>query len=74
LEGVREISIRTPQSFSPEETPLSSMGLTEKIDVLDLLIAVLREHERKLDEQIDKVDAMIKRLERLARERDDRGK
>ena len=33
------------------------MSLTEKIDVLDLLIDVLREHEKRLDE-------LIRRLER----------
>ena len=34
------------------------MSLTEKIDVLDLLIAVLKEHEKRLDE-------LIRRLENL---------
>ena len=34
------------------------MSLTEKIDVLDLLISVLREHEKRLDE-------LIRRLEKL---------
>jgi hypothetical protein len=31
---------------------------TEKIDVLDLLINLLREHEEKLDEYITRLEAM----------------
>lgn len=31
---------------------------TEKIDVLDMLINILREHEEKLDEMITRLEAM----------------
>ena len=32
------------------------MSFTEKIDVLDLLIQVLRDHEAKLDELVERLD------------------
>lgn len=32
------------------------MGYTEKIDVLDLLINILREHEEKLDELVERLE------------------
>jgi len=35
------------------------MSFTEKVDVLDLLVNILREHEEKLDE-------LVSRLEHLA--------
>ena len=34
------------------------MGLTEKIDVLDLLINVLTEHEKKLDTLTSRLEAI----------------
>ena len=37
------------------------MSLTEKIDVLDLIINVLKEHEKKLDELIGKLEILIDR-------------
>lgn len=36
-----------------------SMSYTEKIDVLDLLINILREHEEKLDELIARLEAQV---------------
>ena len=45
------------------------MSFTEKIDVLDLLINVLTEHEEKLDElveRLEKLDAVVGRLEEVA--------
>jgi len=44
------------------------MSYTEKIDVLDLLINVLREHEEKLDElveRMEKMDELVERMERI---------
>ena len=35
------------------------MGLSEKIDVLDLIIDVLREHERELNDLIGKLEDVI---------------
>ncbi|MFH2112480.1 MAG: hypothetical protein ABIJ47_14625 [Candidatus Bathyarchaeota archaeon] len=37
--------------------------LTAKIDVLDLIIHVLYEHEKKLDEAISKLDSRVNRIE-----------
>jgi len=33
------------------------MSYTEKLDVLDLLINILREHEEKLDELVSRLEA-----------------
>ena len=38
------------------------MSYTEKIDVLDLLINVLREHEEKLDELVERRDQIVSSL------------
>lgn len=35
------------------------MDITQKIDVLDLLIATLIEHEAKLDELIGKLESIV---------------
>ncbi len=37
--------------------------LTAKIDVLDLLITVLREHEKALDESISRLNSAVNQLE-----------
>ena len=34
------------------------MSFTEKVDVLDLLINILREHEEKLDRLVGRMEAM----------------
>ena len=34
-----------------------SMSFTEKIDVLDMIINILREHEEKLDELVTRLEA-----------------
>jgi hypothetical protein len=39
--------------------------MSEKIDVLDLIIEVLRMHEKDLDERIRQIDNLISRLEFL---------
>ncbi|MBD3205608.1 response regulator [Candidatus Bathyarchaeota archaeon] len=39
------------------------MSFTDKIDVLDLIINVLNEHERKLDELVDRLEVITKILE-----------
>ena len=43
------------------------MSFTEKIDVLDLLVNVLREHEEKLDEiveRFEKLEGLVERFEK----------
>ena len=35
------------------------MSFIEKVDALDLIISVLREHERALDEKLDRLDGLI---------------
>ena len=34
------------------------MSFTEKVDVLDLLVNILREHEEKLDELVSRLEAV----------------
>ena len=34
------------------------MSFTEKVDVLDLLVNILREHEEKLDELVSRLEAL----------------
>ena len=41
------------------------MSFTEKIDVMDLIINVLREHEEKLDEIVERFEKLDKLVERL---------
>ena len=38
------------------------MSFTEKIDVLDLLIEVLQEHEQQLDVQVARIEKVADRL------------
>ena len=43
------------------------MSFTEKIDVMDLIINVLREHEEKLDEiveRFEKLEGLVERFEK----------
>lgn len=40
------------------------MSFTEKIDVLDLIIKVTQEHEKKLDSQIGVLEPLVERLEK----------
>jgi len=42
------------------------MSFTEKIDVLDMLITILREHEEKLDAVADRLDKAVATAERQA--------
>ena len=36
---------------------------TQKIDVLDLLINILKEHERKLDELVGRIERLLEEAE-----------
>jgi len=38
------------------------MSLTEKIDVLELLIAIIAEHEKKLDELITRLETTQQKI------------
>jgi CheY-like chemotaxis protein len=40
------------------------MSFTEKIDVLDLLINILREHEEKLDELVERLEVVSETIQR----------
>ena len=40
------------------------MAFTEKIDVLDLLINILKEHEEKLDTLVDRLEIVSKTIQR----------
>ena len=40
------------------------MSLTEKVDVLDLIISVLKEHEEKLSEITDRIESIVTKIER----------
>ena len=42
------------------------MIYNEKIDVLDLIINIFTEHEKKLDLLIDRIEAVADRLEKAA--------
>ena len=37
------------------------MSYTQKVDVLDLLIKVLEEHEKKLDELISRLESQVQK-------------
>jgi len=39
------------------------MSFTEKIDVLDLLIELLMDHEKRLDELIYSLELLVERIE-----------
>lgn len=46
-------------------TQVSPMnGLTQRIDVLDLIIEVLAGHEKELDELIDRLEKAVAMVER----------
>ena len=42
------------------------MSLTEKIDVLDMIIDVLVEHEKKQDELVEKMGVIVNKLSYLS--------
>jgi len=42
------------------------MSFTERIDVLELLIEILRQHEEKLDSVADRLDKAVATAERQA--------
>jgi len=39
------------------------MSYTEKIDVLDLIIEILQEHERKIDLLVERIEVVADRLD-----------
>jgi len=39
------------------------MSYTEKIDVLDLLIKILKEHEEKMDELVTRLETVCKKID-----------
>ena len=43
--------------------------MKEKLDVLDLVIAVLREHEKRLDELVSRLERVLEREEFQRREK-----
>lgn len=45
---------------------MSTSRFTERIDVLDMLINILREHEEKLDTVADRLDKAVATAERQA--------
>lgn len=40
------------------------MDLSQKVDVLDLIIQTLREHEEKLSELADRIESLLKKEEK----------
>lgn len=40
------------------------MGLKEKLDVLDFIINILREHERNLDDIVGRLEVLFQEFER----------
>ena len=40
------------------------MSFTDKVDVLDLLIKILKEHETELDAKVERLEAAVSRLEK----------
>jgi len=40
------------------------LSFTEKIDVLDLLVNILKEHEQKLDEIVERLETLTEALTR----------
>ena len=41
---------------------LEAMSMTEKIDVLDMIISVLTEHEKRQDELTEKLEKTVNKL------------
>jgi len=39
-----------------------TMSYTEKIDVLDMIITILREHEAKIDELVSRLEAAVDKM------------
>jgi len=44
--------------------------VSEKIDALDFVINVLREHEKRLDEAVYKLELLVNRLEKKGQKHD----
>jgi len=38
------------------------MSYTEKIDVLDMIIEILQEHEKKIDELVSRLEAAVDKI------------
>jgi len=45
------------------------MTFKEKLDALDLVIGVLKEHERNLDDLVDRAGMMVARFDELVEEK-----
>lgn len=53
-----------PRFYTTQYRSISeNMTFTEKIDVLDLLINILREHEEKLDELVERLEIVSRTIE-----------
>lgn len=42
------------------------MGFTQKVDVLDMIIEVLRDHEKNIDGLIDRLEKAVSMVEQLS--------
>lgn len=42
------------------------MSFTEKIDVLDMIIKILMEHEKKFDDLMERLEFVTQRLEEVS--------
>jgi len=45
------------------------MSFTEKIDVLGMIISILKEHEKKIDQLVDRIETVADRLETVVEEK-----
>ena len=43
------------------------MSYTQKIDVMDMIIEILMEHEKKFDELVERLEIVAQRLEEVSR-------
>lgn len=57
------ICIKNPLILLSSITSVVTMSFTEKIDVLDLLINILREHEEKMDKLVTRLEQIIENVE-----------
>ena len=48
------------------KTPFFIMDLTTKMDVLDMVITCLQEHEKTVDNLIDRLEKAVRVIERRA--------
>lgn len=48
------------------------MSLTEKIDVLDMIIDVMQDHEKKFDELENRLELLVNRMSQIMEKLDPR--